>query len=330
MNEQIITCPNCGKQFPLSEIAAQQIEDSIKERLVSERATLKRRLKKDYDVKFKVEFDQRKKLLEENARKKIEEEYLNKDQEKDGLINLLRGQISDLERRAQQGSQQLQGDVAELSLENILHVNFPVDQIEPVPQGIRGADILQKVRSVTGQECGILIWESKNTKSWNETWLSKLKDDQRSIRAEIAVLVSAALPPNITHFGNMEGVWVTDVRYAVGLAAVLREGLIQISTTRRAAEGKNEKMEMLYGYLSGSDFKQRVEAIVESFVTMHSDLEREKRAMETAWSKREKQIQRVIRNVAGMYGDMQGIIGAILPPIEHLELPAPSDTKEVV
>jgi hypothetical protein len=120
-------------------------------------------------------------------------------------------------------------------------------------------------------------------------------------------------------------VWITDARYVVGLATVLRESLIQVNATRRAAEGKNEKMEMLYIYLSGTDFKQRVEAFVETFIAMQNDLDREKRAMETAWSKRDKQIQKVIRNVAGMYGDMQGIIGATLPPIEHLELPAPSD-----
>ncbi|MBM3144929.1 MAG: DUF2130 domain-containing protein [Chloroflexi bacterium] len=326
--EQLITCPNCSKQFPLSEVAAQQIEEAISERLVKERATLKKQLKKDYDTKFKVEFEKRKKLLEDDARAKAEEEHHRKDQEKDGVINSLREQISNLERRAKQGSQQMQGEVAELSLESILRINFPSDQIEPVPQGIRGADILQKVRSVTGQECGILVWESKNTKTWNDAWLSKLKDDQRDMRAEIAILVSTVLPANITHFGNMEGVWVTDARYVVGLASVLREGMIQIYSTRRATEGKNEKMEMLYGYLAGTDFKQKVEAIVEAFVNMNNDLEREKRAMETAWSKREKQIQRVVRNIAGMYGDMQGIIGATLPPIEHLELPTPYDTSE--
>ncbi len=328
MDEKLITCPNCGKRFPLSEVAAQQIEEAINERLVSERTILKRQMKKDYDKKLRDEFEKRKKDIEDEAKRKAEEDHHVKDQEKEGVINSLRVQIGDLERRANQGSQQMQGEVAEFSLETVLRTNFPFDQIEAVAQGIKGADVLQRVRSAAGHDCGTLVWESKNTKAWNDSWLSKLKDDQRAIRAEIAILVSTALPSNITHFGNMEGVWVTDIRYAVGLATVLREGLIQVTTTRRATEGKNEKMEMLYGYLSGPDFKQRVEAIVESFVTMQHDLEREKRAMETAWSKREKQIQRVIRSIAGMYGDMQGIVGATLPIIEHLELPAPSDTIE--
>ena len=203
-------------------------------------------------------------------------------------------------------------------------VNFPFDLIEPVNPGIKGADVLQKVHSPTGQECGTLVWESKNTKNWNDKWISKLKDDQRQIKAAAAILVSVVLPDVISHFGSVEGVWVTDFHSAVGVATILRESLIQVSVARHAAEGKNEKMEMLYSYLSGTDFKQRVEPIVKSFIAMRDDLEREKRAMESAWSKREKQIQKVVRSVAGMYGDMQGIIGGTLPKIDYLELPPPS------
>jgi hypothetical protein len=171
----------------------------------------------------------------------------------------------------------------------------------------------------------LLTWESKNTKAWSDSWLGKLKDDQRVMKAEIAVLASMVLPKGVAHFANIDGVWVTDFSTVIGVASALRVNLIQIAMIRIAAEGKSEKMEMLYSYLSGTEFRQKVEAIVESFVSMKEDLEREKRAMETTWSKRDKQIQKVIQNVARMYGDMQGIIGATLPKIEHLELPAPPD-----
>ena len=152
--------------------------------------------------------------------------------------------------------------MSSLNLKICFEFNFPFDLIEPVNPGIKGADVLQKVHSPTGQECGTLVWESKNTKNWNDKWISKLKDDQRQIKAAAAILVSVVLPDVISHFGSVEGVWVTDFHSAVGVATILRESLIQVSVARHAAEGKNEKMEMLYSYLSGTDFKQRVEPIV--------------------------------------------------------------------
>ena len=327
MAEQLITCPNCGKRFPLSEAAAQQIQETVDEQVALEQKKLKRQHKKEVESEVEKRLDAQKKTIEDEAKSKAEEEYSSKLLEKEGLIKNLTKQLSEAKRQAEQGSQQLQGEVVELELENTLKENFPCDLIKPVNPGVKGADILQRVHSPTGQECGILIWESKNTKNWSDKWISKLKDDQRDVKAASAVLVSAALPDGISHFGNVEGVWVTDFHSALGIATVLRESLIQVSAARRAAEGKNEKMEMLYSYLSGTDFKQRVEPIVESFIAMRDDLEREKRATESAWSKREKQIQKVVRSVAGMYGDMQGIIGATLPKIEYLELPA-SSTEE--
>jgi hypothetical protein len=327
MAEQLITCPNCGKRFPLSEVAAQQIQDAVDEKVALEEKKLKRQHKKEVQSEVEKRFEERRRDIEDEANKKAEEESHSKLLEKDGKIESLTKQIADLKRSAEQGSQKLQGEVVELELESILRANFPLDVIEPVNPGVKGADVLQRVHSSIGQECGILIWESKNTKSWNDKWISKLKDDQREIKAAAAILVSVALPDTISHFGNIEGVWVTDFHSALGMATVLRESLIQVSVARRAAEGKNEKMEMLYSYLSGTDFKQRVEPIVESFIAMRDDLEREKRAMELAWSKREKQIQKVVRSVAGLYGDMQGIIGATLPKIEYLELPGPSSAE---
>jgi hypothetical protein len=277
----------------------------------------------ELEITRKVD-EERKKIEEEVATKLLEENHF-KDLEKEKQLSDLRKQIEDLKRKAEQGSQQMQGDVAELELEQILRANFPFDEIEPVPIGVKGADVLQKVHNSIGQYCGTIIWESKNTKAWNDGWLTKLRDDQRALRVEIAVLASVVLPKGTSHFANLGGVWVTDFSTVIGVASALRINLTEIAMTKLATVGKSEKMEMLYNYLSGIEFKQRVEAMVEPFISMKEDLDREKRAMETNWSKREKQIQRVINSIAGMYGDMQGIIGATLPKIDYLELPASPD-----
>lgn len=215
---------------------------------------------------------------------------------------------------------QTQGEVLELDLESLLKSQFPVDEIEPVPKGIKGADIVQRVHDRGGRFCGTIIWESKHTKAWNDGWLSKLKDDQREVKAEIAVLVTETMPKGIERFSQVGGVWVTSYVLSIALASVLRTSLIDLAQLKSSLVGKSEKMEVLYNYLSGSEFRQRIEAIVESFQSMKEDLEQEKRATVKMWAKREKQIERVVTNTAGMYGDMEGIIGTSLPHIRSLEL----------
>jgi hypothetical protein len=241
----------------------------------------------------------------------------------------LRKQIEELKRKAEQGSQQMQGEAIEIELEDILRAHFHYDEIQPVGKGIKGADIVQRVFNSAGHLCGTIIWECKNTKTWSDGWIEKLKDDQRTIKAELAAIATTKLPKDISHFCCLQGVWVTDFSTVVGVASALRANLIQVAMTRLAVEGKSDKMEMLYEYLSGTEFKQRVEAIIESFMSMKEDLDRVKRAMETNWAKRDKQIQKVIQNVSGMYGDMQGIVGATLPKIEYLELPSPGEDMVV-
>jgi hypothetical protein len=263
----------------------------------------------ELDVTRRID-DERKKIETETS-DRLAEEHRAKDVEKDQQLQDLRRQIEDLKRKAEQGSQQSQGEAVEIELE------------QPVAKGARGADVVQHVHSSSGHLCGTIIWESKNTKAWSDSWLEKLKDDQRAIRAEVAALASIALPRDVRHFAQVEGVWVTDFSTVVAVAGALRTMLTQVAMTRLAAEGKSDKMEVLYSYLSGSEFKQRVEAIAEPFVDMRDDLEREKRAAQTSWAKRDKQLERVLQNVAGMYGDMQGIIGKSLPRIDYLELPAP-------
>jgi hypothetical protein len=215
----------------------------------------------------------------------------------------------------------------ELHLEDALKGAFPFDSIEPVAKGARGADVLQGIRNELGETCGSILWEAKTAKNWSDVWVQKLKDDQREAKADLSVIVAVSLPRDVAHVGEVDGIWVTDVQSSVGLATVLRQGLIQLAHARKALIGKNTKMEAIYNYLSGPEFRQRVEAIVGSFASMQDDLSQEKRATERAWAKREKQISRVIENTAQMYGHLQGMIGASLPDIKVLELP-PAEQSE--
>ncbi|MEI6222135.1 MAG: DUF2130 domain-containing protein [bacterium] len=277
---------------------------------------------KGLELEMARKLDDERKKIWEDAAKKSSDEHRMKELEKEKQINDLLHQIDDLKRRAQQGSQQTQGEVLELELEELLRSNFPYDQIEPVAKGIRGADIIQKVFNTTGQHCGTIIWESKQTKSWSDGWVDKLKQDQREMSADVAVLLSSVLPKEVRNFGYVQGVWVTNYDSMLGLSTALRIQLVHVAAAKFASVGKNEKMEVLYSYLSGPEFRQRVEGIVEAFNTMRQDLDQEKRAMIKIWAKREKQIERVVNNTVRMYGSLHGIIGASLPQIESLEFEA--------
>ena len=242
------------------------------------------------------------------------------DKEKEKQIKDLRKALDAAKRKSEQGSQENQGEVLELDIQARLEQLFPQDQIRPVPKGVRGADLIQEVRNAAQQACGNIVWETKNTKNWQQGWLDKLKDDQRTIGAEIAVLVSAALPEDIDGFGHLDGIWICGLRTWPALAAVLREQLLQVAFAHAASEGKQEKMDLLYRYLAGDQFRQKVQGIVEAFEALQSQLNRERRAMEKQWKEREKQIERVINNTVGMYGEMSGILGGSLPGIPSLEL----------
>ena len=256
------------------------------------------------------------------AKREAEEGLKLKVMEKDQTIDSMRKKIEELNRKADQGSQQLQGEVQELELENLLRVKFPFDSIEPVPKGEFGGDVLQRVVSQSGQACGSILWESKRTKNWSDAWLTKLREDQRRAKAEICVIVSQTLPDGVESFDIVDGVWVTHPRAALPVATILRNTLVQVSIARQVSEGQQTKTEMVYQYLTGPRFRHRVEAIVEAFSSMQEDLDKERKAIMKQWAKREEQIERVMGATVGMYGDLQGIAGKSLQEIEGLELPA--------
>ncbi len=243
--------------------------------------------------------------------------------EKEKVISDLQLQITALKQKAEQGSMQLQGEVLELDLESQLAGAFPYDAIEPVSKGVRGGDIHQRVHTNTGHDCGMILWEAKRTKNWSGNWASKLKEDQRAAKAELAVIVSQVLPPELRHFGQVDGVWVCDFLSALPLAAALRHGLVTAAVARLAETGKAGKTEELYAYLCSVEFRQHIEAVVEAFAAMQQDLQKEKRAMEKAWAAREKQLGRALQHTAQLYGGIQGIAGqSALPEIKALELTA--------
>ena len=256
------------------------------------------------------------------AKKEAEESLTLKVKEKEATIASMQRQIEDLKHKAEQGSQQLQGEVQELELEALLSTKFPFDTIQPVPKGEHGGDVLHLVMNQLGQPCGTILWESKRTKNWSDGWLIKLRDDQRAAKAELAVIVSQALPKGVETFDLIDGVWVTHPRAALPIAVTLRHTLIEIATARQASEGQQTKMEMVYQYLTGPQFRQRIEAIVEAFSSMQQDLYKEKKAITKQWAKREEQIDRVMQATVGMYGDFQGIAGKTLQEIDGLELRA--------
>ena len=255
----------------------------------------------------------------EKAKKEAEDEMKLKVMEAEQTIASMQRQIEDLKRRAEQGSQQLQGEVQELELEALLGTRFPRDTIQPVPKGEFGGDILHRVIGPLGQQCGTILWESKRTKNWSDGWLPKLREDQRAAKAEIAVIISQVLPKDVETFGFVEDVWVAHPRVALPMAISLRQTLIEVAGARQASEGQQTKMEMVYGYLTGPRFRQRVQAIVEAFSSMRDDLDRERKAITKQWAKREEQIDRVMQATVGMYGDLQGIAGKTLQEIEGLE-----------
>jgi len=277
----------------------------------------KRNMKIEIERKLDVE---REKIAEE-ARKNASEEMRLKMLEKDKQMEQLRKSLDDAKRKSEQGSMQIQGDVQENDLKNMLSFAFPMDLIEDVPTGVKGADLIQTVNSTFGQKAGIILWESKNTKAWSKDWIPKLKDDQSLVKADVCVLISQTLPDSVKDFKFEGGVWICSYNSAMSLINILRLHLIQVNKVKQSLLGKDEKMELLYSYLSGNEFQNRMENIVSAFTVMQSDLETEKRSMNRIWSKREKEINRVIMSTSGMYGDLQGIIGAAaLPSVDSLDV----------
>lgn len=284
--------------------------------------------RRELDVTVEKKVQESLGAVRDKARQEAEDGLKLKVTEKEEQIASMQRQIEELRRKAEQGSQQLQGEAFEIELEAVLRAKFPRDLIEPVPKGEFGGDVLHRVVGPSGQVCGTILWESKRTKNWSDTWLPKLREDQRAAKAEIALIVSNALPKGVETFDQVDGVWVTEPRCMVPVALALRQTLVELAGARQASEGQQTKMELVYQYLTGPRFRHRIEAIVERFGDMQSDLDRERKTMTRLWAKREEQIRGVIESTVGMYGDLQGIAGRALQELESLETLTIADSRE--
>jgi len=286
-------------------------------------------LKKEQELKTKeaeLEIQLQKKLNEE--RNSLLETIKKQEQEKNSLkfkefekqIEDQKKLIDEMKRKAEQGSMQRQGEVQELALEETLKSAFPFDLIEEVGKGIKGADCIQNVRDNTGIFCGKIIYESKRTKAFTNEWIDKLKTDMRAQNANIAVIVTETMPKDMEHFGMKDGVWICNYAEIKSLAFVLRDSLIKIHGALVSQENKGDKMQMLYNYLTGNEFKQQIEAIVEGFTSLKDGISKERIQMEKIWKEREKQLEKVLLNTTHFYGSIKGIAGNAIGDIKTLEL----------
>jgi hypothetical protein len=290
------------------------------------------KLKREKDeIKTQVEAEAAKRL---NAQITEEKEKIRKAEEDKNELRFkeLMKQLEDqkrlteeMKRKQEQGSMQLQGEVQELAIEEWLMSKFPLDTIEEIKKGARGGDCVQIVNTRTQQNCGTIYYESKRTKDFSATWLEKFKTDIRERNANIGVLVTEAMPAGMERMGLKDGIWICSFEEFKGLSGVLRESIIQLSNALSSQENKGDKMHMLYDYLTSNTFRLQVEAIVEGFTTMRSDLEKEKNAMTRMWKQREKQIEKVTQNTIDMYGAIRGIAGSAVQEVKALSLDHESD-----
>jgi len=293
------------------------------EKLKREKEEITSKIQAEAEIALTKRLQEEKLLIQKTA----DEQNELKLRQKEEQLKQLQEQLQIAQRKAEQGSMQLQGEVQELAIEEYLADKYPFDVIEEIKKGARGADCIQIVHTREVQNCGKIYYESKRTKDFQKSWIEKFKADMRDKGVDVGVLVSEVLPSNMDRMGLVNGVWVCTFEEFKGLSSVLRDGVIKIQNAKKSEENKTDKMSMLYGYLTSTEFSMQIEAIVEGFTTMKSDLETEKRSMARIWKQRDKQIDKVLENTIGMYGSIKGIAGNAIGNVKALELPY-SDIEE--
>ena len=298
---------------------ARELEDKEKNfelemsrKMDEEKKKLEEKLSKEMNEKSNKDLDEKmEKIQEENRKKEME---MMKQQEQ------MKKTIDDLKRKAEQGSQQIQWDIQEDDLKNAITQAFPIDNVDDVPTWVKWADLIQTVKNNVWQSAWIIVWESKNTKSWTDSWIMKLKDDKLKVNWNIAILVSVVLPKWIKNFWMVDDVMVCVPEFAIPVCNMLRDKLISISKVEKSLEWKDIKMEMLYKYLSSEEFSSKITMMVDVFAQLKTWIDSERRAMEKNWKKREKDLERATFAVTWMYGELESLMGQALPGAEKLEL----------
>lgn len=321
-----------SEQFDALQKELNEKSEQVKE-LNRSKAEIERLKREKGELKEAVEAEAQKKLNEtliaekEKIRKSEEEKNELRFKEMQKQLEDQKKLTEEMKRKQEQGSMQMQGEVQELAIEEWLAVQFPLDTIEEIKKGARGGDCLQFVNTRSTQNCGTIYYESKRTKDFQPSWIEKFKADIRDKGANIGVLVTEVMPSDMDRMGLKDGIWICNYEEFKGLCAVLRESIVQLSTAISSQENKGDKMDMLYTFLTGNTFRMQVEAIVEGFTQMKSDLESEKRSMQRIWKQRDKQIEKVITNTIDMYGSIKGIAGNAIQSVKALELPGADEDE---
>lgn len=295
-------------------------ELEMEKKMFEERKNIEKQLEEKMRESSQKELELRMEKIQEENRKKELEMLKQQDQ--------MKKTIDDLKRKAEQGSQQIQWDIQEDDLKNAISQSFPIDDVEDVPTGVKWADLIQTVKNNLWQESGTIVWESKNTKSWQDAWIMKLKDDKLKINGNIAVLVTTVLPKWMKNFGMIDDIMVCLPEYVIAVCGLLRDQLIAINKVEKANQWKDIKMEMLYSYLTSQEFSSKISMMVDVFANLKSWIDSERRAMEKNWKKREKDLERATFAVTGMYGELESLMWQALPWAEKLELAAGDEEDE--
>lgn len=298
-----------NKENEASEL--QKINSNLQKQIL-ELNRMIRSIKQEYDMRkldLEKRFNKSHDSLKEQIRVQIDQEYKYKILEKEKKLSDAMKLVDEYKSKLTTDSQQLQGEVLEIEIKKLLQKTFLNDNIQPVGKGIMGADIIQTVNNTKGDECGKIIWEFKRTKNWSEEWIVKLKDDQRRSISDFAVLITQVLPKSITYFGYYKNIWIGNYQSVIPLATVLRFSILQTALIKNTQEDKHEKLEILHKYITGIEFKQKIEAIVEAFSIMQNELEKEKRFFTMKWARQEKNIRKVLDHTLSMHGDLQAITG---------------------
>lgn len=284
---------------------------------------------REKEMELMKKFNEDQDKLRKEEQEKVSEQFKLTILEKDKKLQDVLKANEDLKRKLEQGSQQMQGEVLELAVEEILQKEFPYDEVKPVPKGMTGADILQNVNAMPGKQSGTIIWEMKRTKAWSPQWIEKLKTDQRQVKAEFAVIVSQVVPDGIKRFGLVDGIWVCEFDCIVGMAYALRNQLIDLHTAKASMTGQKDKMTVLYSYITSTEFRHRVEAIIEAFSNMQTEIEKERRWFSQKWAREEKNLRNVLDNTLGLHGDLQSIMGKSIAELKSMEeLPEQLDAQD--
>ena len=310
---------NADNEEKLKEARKKELDFLLKEQQLKNK-------EEELEITLQKKLQQERTVISEKVRQQEQDKNAVKDTAHQLQIKEMQMQLEEqrrlaeeMRRKAEQSSMQRQGESQEILLEEILKENFPFDLIEEVGKGVEGADCIQIVRNTSGKECGKIIYESKRTKGWNGNWIDKLKADMRNRGADVAILVTQSFPKGMERFGEKEGVWLCSFAEVGSVAAIIRNSVLQVYEIQKREENKGDKMQLLYNYLTGVEFKGQVESIAEGFMAMRNSITRERMQMEKMWKEREKQLEKVLINTSGLYGSVKGIAGASVGDIPLLD-----------